>query len=102
MESTFCTFKSFHRKNRRYPNVYNDMFYRRLKDSERAFPEEDYSLLWEARKAYLPAALRLEDTPGDPGLCPEKQNHYRNTGQVVMLDHDWPCFKNDFNKEGEK
>ena len=98
MESAFCTYKSWHRENRRYANIYNDMFYRRLKDSERAFPNEDYKDLWDARRKYLPAYLRLEDTPGDPGLCPVKQNHYRNTGQVIMMDRDWPCFKNDFNK----
>ena len=96
MESAFCTYKSWHRKNRRYPNVYNDMFHRRLKDSERAFPAEDYIDLWMARKERLPAHLRLEDSPNDPGLCPTKQNHYRNTGQVIMMDKDWGCFENDF------
>jgi hypothetical protein len=98
MESTFCTYKSWHRKNRRYPNIYNDLFFRRIRDSERAFPEEDYSMLWAARRAALPAHLRLEDCPNDPGLCPAKQNWYRETGQVIMMDHEWPCFKNDFNR----
>jgi hypothetical protein len=74
------------------------MFYKRLKDSERAFPQEDYSMLWAARRAALPAHLRLEDCPNDPGLCPAKQNWYRETGQVIMMDHEWPCFKNDFNR----
>jgi hypothetical protein len=99
MESAFCTYKSWHRKNRRYPNVYNDMFYKRLKDSERAFPSEDYTDLWAARAAYLPDYLRLECTPNDPGLCTKKQNHYRETGQVIMMDREWSCFANDFNKE---
>jgi hypothetical protein len=26
-----------------------------------------------------------------------KQNHYRTTGQVIMMDEDWPCFKNTYN-----
>jgi hypothetical protein len=98
MESTFCTYKSWHRKNRRYPNIYNDLFFRRIRDSERAFPEEDYSMLWAARWAALPPHLRLESSPNDPGLCPAKQNHYRDTGQVVMMDKEWSCFKNDFNR----
>jgi hypothetical protein len=96
MESTFCTYKSWHRKNRRYPGVYADMLHRRLQLAERAMPAEDYSDFWDARRKCLPAHLRLEDTPGDSGMCPEKSNHYRNTGQVIMMDHDWPCFKNDF------
>jgi len=44
--------------------------------------------------------LRLEDSPNDPGLKPPKQNHYRETGQVIMMN-DWPCFKNDFNDKLE-
>ena len=98
MESAFCTWKSWHRENRRYPNVYNDMFYNRLKASERAFPNESFADLWAARAAYVPKHLRLETSPGDPGLCPVKQNWYRTTGQVIMMDRDWSCFKNDFNK----
>jgi hypothetical protein len=96
MESAFCTYKSWHRPNRRYPNVYNDMLYRRLKDTEQAHPTADLSVLWAAREAALPPRLRLEASPADPGLTPAKQNWYRETGQVIMLDGDWPCFKNDF------
>ena len=51
----------------------------------------------EARRACLPAHLRLEDNPADVGLRPEKQNHFRLTGQVVMMDRDWECFRNDYN-----
>ena len=97
LESALCTYKSWHRKNRRYPNVYVDMLHDRIKTSERQLPDEDFSVFWEARRACLPAHLRLEDTPGDPGLKPEKQNHYRVTGQVIMMHRDWPCFANDFN-----
>ncbi len=99
LESALCTFKSWFRKNRRYPNVYNDMFHDRIRKAERAFSKVDFSLFWEARRAALPAYLRQEDNPTDPGLCPRKQNWFRETGQVLMMDNDWPCFKNDFYKE---
>jgi hypothetical protein len=92
-----CTYKSWHRPNRRYPNVYNDMLHDRLTAAGRAWPEADLEVFWAARAAVLPAYLRLEDSPGDPGCVPVKQNHYRRTGQVVML-HRWdPVFVNDFN-----
>ena len=96
MESAFCTYKSWSRKNRRYPNVYNDMFFNRVRQMERALPEEDYSDFWAARARFLPPSLRLESSPNDPGLCAAKQNHYRDTGEVIMMDNDWKCFKNTF------
>jgi hypothetical protein len=97
LESVFCTYKSCFRKNRRYPGVYADMLYNRLKDSEKSWPQEDFSMFWEARRACLPKQWRLEDNPADPGLTPEKQNHFRNTGEMINLDFMWPCFKNNFN-----
>jgi hypothetical protein len=98
LESALCTFKGWFRENRRYPNVYNDMLCNRVREMERAWGrEEDFSVFWEARRACLPAHLRLEDNPADVGLRPEKQNHFRLTGQVVMMDRDWECFRNDYN-----
>lgn len=97
LESALCTYKSWHRKNRRYPNVYNDMFYLRIKKSQRLWPQEDFSEFWNARKKALPEYLRLEDSPYDPGLTAIKQNHYRLTGQVIMMNRDYPEFQNDFN-----
>ena len=91
-----CTYKSWHRPNRRYPGVYLDMFHDRIKKAETTWPEEDFGLFWDARKTYLPAHLRLEDNPHDVGVKPEKQNHYRLTGQVIAMDCDWPCFRNDY------
>jgi hypothetical protein len=91
--------KSWHRPNRRYPGVYLDMLHDRIKKAEAAWPEEDFGLFWEARKIYLPAYLRLEDNPGDVGVRPEKQNHYRLTGQVINLHKDWACFQNDYNDQ---
>ena len=76
LESTFCTYKSWHRPNRRYPGVYLDMFHDRIKKAEATWPEEDFGLFWDARKTYLPAHLRLEDNAHDVGVKPEKQNHY--------------------------
>ena len=99
LESEFCTYKGWSRPNRRYPGVYADIFYGRIKKAEQKWPEEDFGIFWRMRKAVLPQRLRLEDSPADPGLKPEKQNHYRETGQVIMMDEDWPCFENEFNKK---
>ena len=96
LESTLCCYKSWHRPNRRYPNVYMDMMYNRIKYAEEEWGNK-FDYFWEMRKDSLPEHLRLEDNPGDPGLSKEKQNHYLNTGQVIMMDEEWDCFKNDFN-----
>ena len=96
LESALCTFKSWFRPNRRYANVYNDMFHDRIKWAESQW-DEDLSLFWEARKAVLPSYLRLEDNADDLGLKPEKQNHFRNTGEVIMMHKDFPCFENAYN-----
>ena len=97
LESALCTYKSWFRPNRRYPNVYNDMLYYRIKEAEKTWPEENFSVFWKARKETLSPNLRLEDSPYDPGLCRQKQNHFRESGQVIMMDRDYPEFKNDFN-----
>jgi len=100
LESTLCCYKSWHRENRRYPNVYTDMHYNRIKKAESMGWKDhglNFDIFWEARRDCLPSYLRLEDNPQDPGLVPEKQNHYRLTGQPVMMDKEWSCFKNDFN-----
>jgi hypothetical protein len=102
LETTLCNFKGWFRKNRRYPNVYNDMFFDRIKKAERKWPKEDFSIFWEARKNFLPKNLRLEDNPGDLGVHPLKQNHFRLTGQVIMMDRDWDCFRNEYNDKFTK
>lgn len=86
METTLCCYKGWHRVNRRYPNVYNDMFYERIRKAETIWSEEDLSIFWNARKKYLDKDLRLEDNILDKGLCVEKQNHYRLTGEVIMME----------------
>lgn len=101
LESALCTYKSWHRPNRRYPNVYNDMLYDRLRATEERFPGEDLSPFWAARLAKLPAHLRLEDNPYDPGCRPAKQNHYRTTGEVIMMERDYPQYVNGFSRAVE-
>lgn len=96
LESTLCCYKSWFRANRRYPNVYNDMFYERIVKHEQMWGKK-MDFFWQMRKDCLPSNLRLEDNPKDPGLDSIKQNHFRGTGQVIMMDEEYPCFKNQFN-----
>ncbi len=98
LETTLCCYKSWHRPNRRYPNVYNDMFYNRIKLAETKWNNHaSLWIFWEARKEYLPQRLRLESNQKDFGVHPTKQNHYMRTGQVIMMDGDWECFDNNYN-----
>lgn len=101
LETTLCCYKGWHRKNRRYPNVYNDMFAQRIWWSERKTRDKDLEMFWRMRKDFLPKHLRLEDCPKDVGVKPWKQNHYRITGEVIMMNHDWDCFKNKYNDRTE-
>lgn len=98
LESALCTYKSWHRKNRRYPNVYNDMFYYRIQNGDVAFGWEEVQQFWNCREDCIPKHLRLEDCKWDPGLVPDKQNYYRETGHVIMMSKRWPEFENDFDK----
>lgn len=98
LESAFCTYKSWHRKNRRYANVYNDMFHDRIKLAAERFGDEEVKEFWDCREDCLPKHLRLECCPNDPGLCPEKQNYYRETGKPIMMSKRWPEFDNDFDR----
>lgn len=96
LESTLCCYKSWHRKDRRYPNVYMDMFHDRIKFAEKKWGIE-LDLFWKMREECLPTHLLIEKLENDIGLHPTKQNHYRETGQVIMMDKEWDCFENDFN-----
>jgi hypothetical protein len=56
------------------------------------------------RRSILPEYLRLENNENDPTYSVEvlstiKQNHFRLTGQMIMIDKEWSCFINDFNKK---
>jgi len=88
LESALCTFKSWHKPNRRYPNVYSDMMYQRIKKAEARFGRT-FDLLWEARRLHLPEYLRLEDNLYDPGLAPVKQNWFLETGEIILIHRDW-------------
>lgn len=97
LETTLCCYKGWHRVNRRYPNVYNDMFHDRIKKSE-IMMDRELPIFWESREKFLPDNLRLEKSPTDIGFCKEKQNHYRLTGEVIMMQDMFPEFKNNLKK----
>jgi hypothetical protein len=91
LESALCTYKSWHKPNRRYPGVYADMMYNRILAVERDWPGTPVgTLLRRCRDACLPDHLAVERTPYDPGLCPAKQNWYLTTGQTVTMGRDDP------------
>lgn len=96
MESALCTYKSWHKPNRRYPNVYADMAYTRLRKAEARFGKQ-FELLWYTRALTMPDHLLLEFMPHDPGLGPAKANHYLETGEVIMMDQEYPDMRNAFN-----
>jgi hypothetical protein len=84
IESALCTYKSWHKPNRRYPNVYADMMYHRIHKAQVRM-KRPLDLMWEIRQRTLPDYLRLEDRPYDPGLVAVKQNWYRETGEIPLL-----------------
>lgn len=88
LESALCTYKSWHKPNRRYTGVYADMAYLRLKRAEERF-STTFPVLWSARQKDLPEWMRLEDRPNDPGLVPEKQNYYRETGIPIGFSYEY-------------
>jgi hypothetical protein len=96
LESAFCTYKSHYKPNRRYPGVYADMAYCRLRRAEKFFGQQ-FDLLWESRRQNLPPYLRLEDSPYDPGLVPTKQNWFRETGEFPVLGRFWEPAGSTFN-----
>jgi hypothetical protein len=99
LESTLCNCKSWYRPNRRYPNVYMDMMHDRIKYAETQWDRSEVSIFWQMREQCLPEHLRLEANPNDPGLSKEKQNHFRETGEVIMMSKDWDCFDNSFDQK---
>lgn len=100
LESALCTYKSWHRPNRRYPNVYNDMLYSRIKSMEGKWNKDIFQILWNIRKTKVHPYLLCEENQvypaSDAGLATYTQNWYRETGQVIFMDLDWECFSNDF------
>ena len=98
LESALCTYKSWHRKNRRYGNVYNDLFHDRIKLAERNWGKAEVQQFWDCREECVPRHLRLESNVMDPGCVPEKQNYYRETGRPIMMSKRWPEFENSFDR----
>lgn len=102
LETTLCCYKSWHRPNRRYPNVYNDMAYSRLVETESKNPNINLNPFWKAREKYLPEFLRIEcnyDHPqyGKYTLSKLHQNYYRETGRIHTLGFEWECFDKKIN-----
>lgn len=89
MESALCTYKSWHKPNRRYPNVYSDMAFNRIKKAEANFGSR-FNLLWDTRAEHLPETLLMEAQPADVGLKPLKQNWYLETGEIHYLHLMFP------------
>ena len=79
LESALCTWKSWWKPNRRYPGVYADMHYLRVKRAEKRL-SRTFPLQWAAREASLPAWLRQELHGPLEGLDKDKQNRFRLTG----------------------
>jgi hypothetical protein len=99
LESALCTYKGWHKPNRRYPGVYNDMLYDRLRRYEATWPGggvQHTAPFWRARTECLPRWMRLEDNPYDPGCAPTKQNWYREYGEIPVMGHDDPVFWSTF------
>lgn len=95
LESALCTYKGWHKPRRRYPGVYADMAYDRLLWAE-ARHGRRFDVLWDARERDLPEYLRLEASPYDPGCVPAKQDHYRLTGQPVMMERTYHDMQSEF------
>jgi len=102
LESTLCCYKSWFRKNRRYPNIYQDMFYDRIVNAEsEKWDHVDFQDFWDARSLTLPDYLRMESVKTDLGIHPLKQNWFRETGEVIMMDKDFPVFVNHYAENPE-
>lgn len=86
LESALCSWKSWHKPNRRYPGVYADMMHDRIRRAEERMGV-DLTLLWEIRAATLPHYLRQEAGTVPRGLEPHRQNLYRETGAIPDLTY---------------
>jgi hypothetical protein len=73
------------------------MFHDRIKKSE-TMMDRPLDIFWESREHFLPDYLMLEKNVSDIGFCKEKQNHYRLTGEVIMMDKMFPEFNNNLKK----
>lgn len=101
LESALCTYKSWHRPRRRYPGVYVDMMHDRVVESQRANPDANHDLWWQARADLWPEWLLLENRPGDPGVHEIKQDHYRLTGEIPMIGYEHRDMWSEFDRNVE-
>ena len=93
LESILCAFKNLIR-GRRYPNIYTDMSYDRIKKAEKLWGDEvDFSLFWKVREEQLPHTLLKEYNYDGYMIDNEKvavskpkQMFFRETGQPLFLD----------------
>lgn len=102
LESILCAFKNMIR-GRRYPNIYTDMSYDRIKKAESLWGNQiDFSIFWKIRETYLPKELLKEfnyngyinDTE-EKGVHKGKQMYFRETGQPLFLDLFFDKYKSD-------
>lgn len=84
LESTLCTFKNCFR-GRRYPNVYTDMSYDRIKKAEAVVPDVDFSIFWDIRREKLPIKLLEECNADRGGVLSEKQRLFQETGKFPIM-----------------
>src|SRR3546814_10020322 len=84
LESALCTYKSWHKPNRRYPNVYADMAYLRIRKAESRFGPR-FGPLWSIRREALPSWARLESTPRSEEHTSELRSLMRISYAVFCL-----------------
>lgn len=97
LESALCAFKNMFR-GRRYPNIYTDMSYDRIKKAESLWGDKvDFSIFWKIREAYLPKEMLKEfDYNGyikesaSVAVNLDKQMYFRNTGMPLYLGLFYP------------
>lgn len=100
LETALCAFKGWTTRRRRYPNVYVDEFYYKIRSAEETWGDR-FEVLWEARERDLPEELRLEASPLDPGMTEEKSLHFQRTGQPVNLSRYYDDMPSDFDDRVE-
>ncbi len=83
LESTLCCYKSWYRVDRRYPNVYIDMMHDRIEKAKEV-ALIDTSIFTRCRQESLP------DWAIEGGITKAKQNHFRNTGEVLFMGNMFP------------
>lgn len=100
LESALCAFKNMFR-GRRYPNIYTDMSYDRIKKAESLWGNKiDYSIFWKIRAENLPLELLKEYNyngyireTAEVAVNLDKQMYFRNTGMPLYLGLFKPEYK---------